>query len=150
LILTFEDLYCYFFNFCKFRCSHGFCHACLEMYIHNENDRIARDSSKYSIHKTIATIKAGNVSGNKVDPMNEKNIVKDPYENFACPVCQHDEEERGHSCGAAQIKNRKSTIPFHRSENLDSIIYLCQQASSLADREVMFWSSIYVNIRTCS
>jgi len=117
------------------RCSHGFCHACLEMYIHNENERIAREKSKYSIHKTLASLKAGNRTD--ADSQSQKRN-NDIYANFACPVCQHEEDEHGSSNALARGMNQlenQNQMPFFRSENLDSIIYLCHQASSVEERE---------------
>jgi hypothetical protein len=118
------------------------------VYIRNEHDRINTDKSKYAIHKSIAAIKAGNVLSAKTgiatgsSSGSGSGSGRNPYSTFMCPVCQHDDEEGGAGPGVAggaawgASRENAQAPPFFRSENLDSIIYLYQQASSVAEREV--------------
>ena len=129
--------------FVENRCSHGFCHACLEVFIRNQSDKLHADQSKYAIHKTIAAIKAGNVSGGKASSASTTPLP-DPYTSFACPICQHDDDEHGRK--GRSTTSAGTQLPFFRSENLDSIIYLCQQASSFADREVSIDVKVSISI----
>ena len=103
----------------------------MEVYIRNEAAKRDTEQSKYAIHKTIAAIKAGNMSGRPASTAKETPVVG-PYAGFSCPVCQHGDDQQQQQ----QQQQQRAQVPYFRSENLDSIIYLCHQASNLADREV--------------
>lgn len=90
------------------RCSHGFCQACLEAYIRSKDDSTSSERST-----------------------NRTKKVSDGYAHFVCPLCKHSDEDDAKNPSRAPETKRL----YFRSEHLDSIIYLCQQASSKAERE---------------